>query len=101
MKSGLGPCKAQLRPHVIQLSESRPKNGPAAHKRLIPPMLLRYLTPAPQTHVASHFSKAGFGFEMPSLFLLKTIFTTENGFLMSFVPEFICYKVKYFRQHRD
>lgn len=49
------------------------------------------------SHMNSHFSRAGFGSEMPSLFLLKSSFTTENGFLMSSVPEFTCYKGKIFQ----
>lgn len=73
-----------------QLSKSRSQNDPTAHGRLTPPLQTRYLTPAPLTPPTSCFSKAGFGFDVPSLFLLKSIFTTENGFLMSFVPEFIC-----------
>lgn len=74
----------------------------AGHKTIQLPtdasvLLCRYLTPALLTCMTSHFSKACFGFEMPSLFLLKSIFTTENGFLMSFVPQFICYKGKIFQ----
>lgn len=81
MKSCLGPCRARLKPCLISALWKKVIKPSNCQGRLTPPLQMRYLTPALLTHVTSHFSKAGFGFEMPSLFLLKFLFTTENGFL--------------------